>query len=181
MLIGMKKLRLALLIVLVLAIAIVFELTTFFGLPDNAARRSMLPEFEDRRAQWTDANITHYRMTIKVFRTLGGLCSPTQLEIRDGNVLSVKSVTTGGAEFEGLTVRCNDNRELEEQYADFTMDTVFSTAEHYLTEVTDIGTVITVKMEYDDAYGFPTLVDVFSPHIAHMPRMTITDFEVLTD
>src|SRR5688572_18033048 len=94
MLYVMKKLSLALVIILLIAIAIVFELTTLFGMPDNTARRLMLPEFEERRAQWEDANITHYRMTVKSFGGLNfPICPPADLEVRDDKVISI--TTTG--------------------------------------------------------------------------------------
>jgi hypothetical protein len=175
----MKKSGFVILIVLILAIAVVSVLTTGFGLPDNVVRRSMLPEFEERRAQWESANITHYQ--IKAYaRNPYSACSGAVLEIRNGKVINLDSVTDE-PDFTGLSTDCADSPEFRQQYAQFTVESAFDTAEHYLNEVTEIGTIITVDIEYDEQYGFPTVVNVYSSTISHMPYILIKEFKIITD
>jgi hypothetical protein len=130
-------------------------LFTFVALALVACSMGSQSEIEQNKEKWQDANISHYRFHL----TVGCFCvfsqdMPLIIEVQDGDVLSMEYQS--GNEIDEST------REYFQRFA--TIEKIFAEIEKDFQTV-DSGDASQDKadeviVEYDETYGFPTLVNV---------------------
>ncbi len=141
------------------------KLTLFFIALVLAACSMGKSEIQRNRQKWQDAGISHYRYSLYV----GCFCTtsePVIVEVQDGNVVSMEYQS--GKELD------TSSRDLFEKYA--TIDRIFSELETNIN-----GKADEFSTTYDQAYGFPTKIDVdfIKKALDDELALTVSNFEKL--